>query len=177
MSQEACGYVAEQLQKFLVLIKKELKQEDPEISSEPENQNVSNVEQDLLEIQKCIDKYVKLESTKKATIQTIQKLIKLTREKKACFLCKQAAAEECLEQMDKNFNPDVKQHESRVQEAKRILDEKLHQKLTNACARHQGPENLLEVSEQVINQITSELFNSSKQAKTLDLPQVRQHCS
>jgi len=36
-----------------------------------------------------IEKYVKLESNKKATISTIGKLIKFTKEKNACYLCKQ----------------------------------------------------------------------------------------
>ena len=41
-----------------------------------------------------IEKYVKLESNKKATISTIGKLIKFTKEKDACYLCKQGVTNE-----------------------------------------------------------------------------------
>ena len=82
MGEKSCAYVADQLQKFIGI----LKQESSQVSQKNQDQSFNNT--DLQEIEKCIEKYVKLESNKKATIQTIQKLIKLTKEKKLCFLCK-----------------------------------------------------------------------------------------
>ena len=61
-----------------------------------------------------IDKFVKLESNKKATISTIGKLIKFTKEKDACYLCKQMADKDCIRGIEKNFNPDVTHFDSKI---------------------------------------------------------------
>ena len=37
----------------------------------------------------CVDKLVQLEAKKKETLGTVEKLISFSKEKSACFLCKQ----------------------------------------------------------------------------------------
>lgn len=44
-------------------------------------------EEDLM---KLIDKYAKLKSNKKAAVDTIKNLVKFSKDKASCFLCKQA---------------------------------------------------------------------------------------
>jgi hypothetical protein len=58
------------------------------------------------EVLKLIDKYVKKESNKNATITTIKKLISLTEEKKSCFLCKQGVDKEQMILINATFKPD-----------------------------------------------------------------------
>lgn len=72
-----------------------------------------------------IDKYVKLESNKKATISTIGKLIKFTKEKDACYLCKQQVSKDCVKSIEKNFNPDVTSFDAKI----KIERDKLNIKL------------------------------------------------
>jgi len=59
------------------------------------------------EVLRLIDKYVKKESNKNATVTTIKKLISLTEEKKSCFLCKQNVDKEQMILINATFKPDA----------------------------------------------------------------------
>ena len=97
------------------------KQADDEKMADEENPEVTY---DALLAQ--IEKYVKLESNKKATISTIGKLIKFTKEQKACYLCKQAADRDCITKIERNFSPDVSSFDSKIQAEKEALHSKLN---------------------------------------------------
>ena len=59
---------------------------------------------------KKIDEYVALEAKRKETVGTIEKLIKFTKSKKNCFLCKQTADSSVLQKMDSNFPVENQRH-------------------------------------------------------------------
>jgi len=52
---------------------------------------------------KKIDALVDLEAKKNETVGTISRLLKFSKEKSACFLCKQNADVATLKLMEKNF--------------------------------------------------------------------------
>ena len=55
---------------------------------------------------KEIQKYVKLESNKSATVKLVDKLIRFSTEKSLCFLCKRDAGPDELAKMKKLFSVD-----------------------------------------------------------------------
>lgn len=56
------------------------------------------------DVMKEIQKYVKLEANKTATVKLVEKLLRLSSEKKACFLCKRDVNSSDLSKMNKLFS-------------------------------------------------------------------------
>lgn len=117
---------------------------------------------DVNEIMKSIEKYVRLESNKKATVSTVQKLIKLTKEKKACFLCKQATDEECIEGISQNFKPDVANFDDKIADARAQVQSKVRSVAGKAGSKNGDTQHIIDVAQQIIDESMQELFNQSK---------------
>ena len=53
---------------------------------------------------KQVEEILKIESNQKSTLKTMERLIKMSKNKHACFLCKQSANDATLQSMEKNFD-------------------------------------------------------------------------
>ena len=77
--------------------------------------------EDGLDVMKEIQKYVKLESNKSATVKLVDKLIKFSSEKNLCFLCKRGVNADELAKMKSLFSVesfDVKDDKIEAQKKK-----------------------------------------------------------
>lgn len=79
-------------------------------------------------INEKLDIYVKLEANKKASISTVQKLIKLTKEKRQCFLCKSEVDQTQMTKIEQTFKPDLSQYDQKIAAAKQELMEEIQVK-------------------------------------------------
>ena len=88
------------------------------------------------EIMKSIEKYVRLESNKKATVSTVRKLVNMTKEQKACFLCKQAVDQKCIAGIDKNFKPEAAEFDDKIKDARENIQSKVMKLKEHPCPQH-----------------------------------------
>jgi hypothetical protein len=79
------------------------------------------------ELLSLVQNYVKLEANKSAAVTTMSKLIKISKEKNCCFLCKKKLDSKTANRMEEAFKPDTLNCDSKIKEVREKIETKINQ--------------------------------------------------